>query len=64
MKKKKTAQSFAGVPGDGDSYITFGRLWREERGKKKMQIRSRCICGAQTCMKNMHHTSRNSSRIL
>ena len=31
--------------------------------KKKMQKQSLCIYGAQTCMKNMHHTSRNSSRI-
>ena len=31
--------------------------------KKKMQKPSRCIYGAQACMKNMHHTSRNSFRI-
>ena len=31
--------------------------------EKKMQKQSRCTYGAQTCMKNMHHTSRSSSRI-
>ena len=31
--------------------------------KKKMQKQSQYIYGAQTCMKNMHHISRNSFRI-
>ena len=31
--------------------------------KKKMQKPLQYIYGAQTCMKNMHHTSRNSFRI-
>ena len=35
----------------------------EKSAEKKTQKRSRCIYGPQACMKNMHHTSRNSFRI-
>ena len=31
--------------------------------EKKIQKQSRCIYGPQICMRNMHHTFRNSSRI-
>ena len=63
MKKEKMEQVSFCAFGDGDSRITSVWLRREKVRKKKMQKPSQCIYGAQSCMKNMRHTSRNSFRI-
>ena len=34
-EKEKMEQSFASASGNGDSYITFVRLWRQKCGKRR-----------------------------
>ncbi len=62
MKKKKMEQSF----GCALAMVTAITLLSGCGGKsaeKEDAETITCIYGAQTCMRNMHHTFRNSSRI-